>query len=414
MNLNSTYLESVKKSLGIAFGISGVQLGMYFNQLFPFVNWSPIFMALSVFCIFSFKNLLFGHLPTYNQTFTWILLFQFLMLIYGIFSSNLSFQFLSFHLYIICLIIALASNKHIDFSQVLKVIFLVSAVCSLLGAFYVSIGFVTGRQAWELRHSDDDFALEPFTVALGSLINFAASLLLLNRRLWFKIVVILFLLLDLYVILYSGKRTPIFIAIVIFGLFFLKKGLLSKNEIFKYLRLIGFILALVFSLYFSIEAVQVRIDNFVDNFINGLANILGYQNVSDDSGSGIIRYQARQETYEFINLRFNFFNYIFGYGYMTKWIDNPILQSYLDMGILGLFFYTYLIIIYPIRIILRKFKISDFTLLTLMLSIYGTLSAINSGHPYVYLRYLPIALLAWSLKINQAKTKSNRPSTNQV
>ena len=46
-----------------------------------------------------------------------------------------------------------------------------------------------------------------------------------------------------------------------------------------------------------------------------------------------MRYESREWAFDYIE-NFNFFEFPFGAGYMTRWLDIPILQSFLDMGII--------------------------------------------------------------------------------
>ena len=51
-------------------------------------------------------------------------------------------------------------------------------------------------------------------------------------------------------------------------------------------------------------------------------------------------------------------NFLFGKGYMTLWFDNPLLQSYLDMGIYGTLCCFYFFVLLPLRTLFSK-KIYD-------------------------------------------------------
>lgn len=394
-------------NFGIALSLVGVPIGMYLNYIFPFVKWSPVIMFISIICILSFKNLILGKLPSYNKTFKIILLFQLLMLLYGSFSSNLTFQYLTFHFYIVVLLLALSSIER-SYSPygVIHVTFYVSIFCSILGAFFLWSGIVTGEKAWLLKQENDEYALEPFTVAMGAIVNLVAALCYKSNNTKIIILQWLFILIDIYIVFISGKRTPLFVSLIIILVYVQKTGGISTKVFIKYLKL--FLLFFVFFIvtYFYFDSFQILIDRYFLNFYNGVLNILGNTDVKDLSGSGIDRYTNREFAYSYISNNFNFFNYILGAGYMTKWIDNPLLQSFLDMGMIGFILYVYLVIFYPIK---SFFKIKNMiSLFAFLLCVYNIMATYSSGNPYAYLKHVPIVFLSFILFLEKSHKKKSK------
>jgi hypothetical protein len=391
--------------LGIALSLVGVPLGMYFNYLFPVLEWSPLFMGVSVMLIMSYENLLLGRLPSFNKIFALIIAFQLLMLLYGFLSDNLTDQYLSFHLYIVSLIFALASNdRRMSYIEIIRVTFFVSLICTVLGAFFIWSGLVSGEEAWQLRQDNENYALEQFTVASGAITNLICAICYKSKFIITKIILIASLFLDGYIIFMSSKRTPIVVAIAILLIYFYKADFLKKgfNYIYvKYAIILGILSVLFYQFNNSFEK---AIDDFTIYFYNGFLNILGDRTVTDGTGSAIARFQARNWAYNYIENQFGFFNYILGGGYMTRWIDNPLLQSYLDMGILGLLLYIYLVVILPIK---SFFKVNNlFTLFALLLCVYNVMATYSSGHPYGYIKYVPIVFLAFAINLKPRKEKN--------
>lgn len=386
--------------LGISLSLVGVPLGMYFNYLFPVVKWSPVFMFTSVILIMSYKNLILGRLPSYNKWFRLIIIFQLLMLLYGLFSDNLTSQYLSFHLYIITLVVALASNGNkASYNKVILFTFYVSGICTVLGAFFMWSGLITGDEAWQLRQDQEDYALEAFTVANGAIINYTCALCLRFKNRFFKILLWILLALDIYVIFMSTKRTPVFVAIIIVLLFLYRSGSVNKDLFLRYFKIVILMLIAFMLAYINIETMQKIIDKFSYDFYSGVLNIFGNTDVSDSTGSGIARYTAREWTYNYINNDFGFFNYILGAGYMTRWIDNPLLQSYLDMGIIGVFLYIMLVLVFPVKCF---FKINNkLSLFAILLCVYNIMATISSGNPYAYIKYVPIVFLAFVMNLKK-------------
>ena len=114
----------------------------------------------------------------------------------------------------------------------------------------------------------------------------------------------------------------------------------------------------------------------------------------DLTGSAKIRYDNRQETINIIR-DFSFLNYIFGAGYMTKWIDNPLLQSYLDLGIYGFSMYFFYVVLKPLITIFKTRN--KYILFGCLLCFYNVFSSISSGNPYSFLKWDPIIFLLFIL-----------------
>lgn len=390
--------SNLSTNIGIALILNGVPLGMYLSYIAPIVKWSHVLMFLSIALIVSPKNIFLRRLPSYNKMFTLILLFQFLMLFYGFLSDNLDFKYLNFHFYIIFLVIAISSVNHdINFKNLIKTIFIVTSLTSILGIYYLNSGIVTSSEDYLLRQ-EDSFTLEVFTIAMGAIINFISTLFLISEKSFLKYVVWFFLVIDIVIVFLSTKRTPVFVLVIIFMLYFYKIRGINVKLSGKYVKFFFLIMISFLLLYLLDDSIKKIIDNFVVNLLNGILNILGDTSVKDESGSALYRYQTRLWAYNYIGNEFNLFNYILGAGYMTRWLDNPILQSYLDMGVLGLFLFMFLVIVYPIRCYFRlKHSVPLFCFLT---TVHTMVSSYSSGNPYLYIKYTSIVLLAFSMNLN--------------
>lgn len=385
------------KTLGISLSIAGVPLGMYLNWFFPFVEWSPIIMFVSVVLIFNWGNLFRFRFPSMSPVLKIVIGFQLLMLLYGLIDERgtMTTQYLSFHLFVIAICFAYAlQNRFLELSKVTKYIFGLSSILSILGGFLCFQGFVVGDDVWKAKQYTDDYALEPFTVASGVLINFFSAMVITKKNRLENILVFMFFILDIYVLFKCGKRTPIFVASIGTILYLYKRGMLSLHNFKTFLKYIPILcLCFVFA-YLKNEEFNTLVNDFIENFYKGILVLFGNTNVSDASGSASARVEARDFMFNYINLEFSFPNYLFGGGYMVRWLDAPILQSYLDMGILGFILYSYLIVYVPIKYMKYK-TLNNLQLFALLNTLYPLLSMLNSGHPYMYNKYTGICLLAF-------------------
>jgi len=384
---------NTRTSIGIALAWTGIPVGMNLNYLLPIIGWSPVIMTLSILLIVRYYNLFTGKL-TFSGISLALIFYQILMLIYGLFSENMTTQYLTFHMYIIALVVALATNSRdrMESAPVIEWTFIVSGVCSVLGAVYLWRGLIVGEQAWQLRQENEDYVLEIFVVSAAALINFASVLYFPSEKYRLSNFIIYpVLLADIYVVFFGGKRTPLIVMIAILVMFLIKRNKIRSASFYVY-SAVAILVPTLF--YFANYDFREKVDNSVQNTISGLSVIFGNVKVSDESGSAYSRYEAREWAYDHIVNDFTLFNSVFGGGYMLKWLDNPLLQSYLDMGVLGFLGYFFLVIVYPLSFMLKR-RSSTIEIYALSFCIHGVLSAINSGNPYMYLKYVPIAMLSF-------------------
>lgn len=391
-----------KHTIGASLVLCGVPYGMYLNFLLPNgfygIGWSPVIMVLSILLLTDWDNAIRLRFPSFSKVMGYIILFQLIMLAYGMYSDNMTNQYLSFHLFVISLCFSISSNKSYEkFDKFTTALYVVSFPLVILGVFYMASGLIVGDEAYQMRQYNDDYALEPFTACSGMLTNMFAILCVNSKSLWHRVFLAISFAAGLYVILYTGKRTPLLDLFVAFFIYlFLENRLKGKSfkRIVSY-SIIGVIVICI--LIALIPRVGEQAENVWDNFTSGVLNLLGFTNVSDTSGSAIERVYNRRWAYDYINTRFGSINYIFGGGYLVRWLDNPVLESFLDMGLIGIIFYISIVVIYPIKVIFKRYNNTNIVL-GLMLASYAIVSMFNSGNPYQYSKYTPIVILAFFVK----------------
>ena len=129
------------------------------------------------------------------------------------------------------------------------------------------------------------------------------------------------------------------------------------------------------------------INGFSDVYVNKKSNVVDW----DDSAS--VRAWSQMIALQKLS-EFTLVNYIFGGGYLFHFFDNPIGESYIDMGVIGLFFYTYLIVYMPVKFFLRI----DYTLKKQLFCFFVALMNISiilvNSDPYIYMTYTPLCMMA--------------------
>lgn len=391
-------IRTVLYALGVAFSLVGVPLGMYMNQIVGGSGWSPITMFFSIILLVRWRGLSSALVYISKTPLKWMIVFQLIMVIYGIFSDNrMTGQYLSFHLYIIALCIGYATHRTFEFVRFIpKTTFYLSLIASFLGAYFCNLGMVTGDDAYVLRQTDDSYALEMFTIASGALTNYFAALTFDKEKMYEKLLFAIAIVLDVFVLISCTKRTPVFVAIAGTLVFFYKSGFLKRKyskKYFSYMLLFFIISILCYSRFHSFRE---GVDDLFMRLFNGIRILVGDSSVSNIEDSTQSRVLAREWAYNYMNLNFSLVNYLFGAGYLTKWLDIPILEAYLDMGIIGFLAYAYFIVWIPVKAAFSK-KMSKAALLALLYSLYTTFSMFNSGNPYGYIKYTGAVLLIYLL-----------------
>lgn len=399
--------KSITTQISISLAIVGTTYGMYLNHLFPIsVGWSPLIMTITVLFSMNWKYLYQLYFPSKTPILKYIILFQLIMLSYGVFSENLTSQLFSFHLYVIIFSISLMSiSPKMNFSKFPYILYTVSLPCLILGAYFSYQGLISGEEYYIQKRENENFALEAFTTSMGVLVNVFSSFCMNKNTIFRKILFIISIGLGTYILLAIGKRTPFFVLIIGVATYLYMQGILRfklTKHFFKYAVLIT---TTIIGLYFTNKYFAERINSFCYNFYTGFLNLLGDTSVSDTTGSAIARTQYREYAYNYMNEHFSSYNYIFGGGYNIKWIDNPLLQSYLDMGIIGFLFYLNIVILYPLKV-LRNKNNNPIIIIGVLLCLYAIVSVFNSGNQYQFIKYIPVCILSFFFcKENKFKKK---------
>ena len=268
---------------------------------------------------------------------------------------------------------------------------------------------IVGDAAYIMKQYDENYALEPFTVSSCALAGFFSCLCIYKKNRLENLLAIIIALLNVYLIFLCGKRTPMVVLVIGLVLYYYRvKNMRFNIKSFRALLpsfmalLGGFIILLSVSPSFFDD-----IGEMFTNIYNGIRNIMGDTSVSDNSGSAIVRYESRLILYEYIMYNFHFYNYFLGAGYMAigGQFDNPLLQAYSDIGILGFGGYLYFVVIYPIKQFFKNLDVT--TVFFLLCALYNVLTCISSGNPYMWNKYAPICLLILSVSLYRITPQKN-------
>lgn len=384
---------------GAAFIVVGVPLGMYLDFFFRIpVKWTNIFMVLSLLFLYSkgaWRQLLkikFANLPVLN----WIVLFQLFMIVYGLMDIEKLSQFWLFHFYVIAISVAfMVQTNPYEFAYLPEVIYYISIPCLVFGVFCCASGIAVGGTAYQLEKTmgEELYNLDTLTISAGAL-NAIFSMMCFKRKdkAW-KILLIPTIIASGYILLICGKRTPIFMLIVgCFVYLFCKRSFSLRMNTSQAKNLI-LVVSIILVCYFAIPFVQEKFDNFMESFCHGVLSLFGFKD-NQASLSVEERVYYREWAYNYIENEFTPANYLLGAGYYIRWLDFPIFQSYLDMGIMGLLLYGFIVVIYPLTIILKRID-DNVLILALLFTLEGIFGIFSTGHPYAPNVYVRVGILAF-------------------
>lgn len=381
-------LNDLRHKIGFCFVFSGVSLGMLLNYGYPVTKWSPVIMVLSILCLWG-KSEIQGA-KKWNRYFKMIAIFMGVMVCYRIFYDGNRIEYANkvtvFQFYILSLCYVLNRNQKLAFCNFIPVLILYTSILSVIFALM----HYAGMFSWEFWHDQmsEERILEVFTANAAAFINMMACLVSFKKKKWLiNTFLVLMCVIDMYVIVSSGKRS--YFVAVFAAIFFL----LYKYKMVR--KSIPYISIAIIALFLFSPTVRDQIVTMIENTINGFTDVYGSKNVAyDENSSSSMRAYLQKDALDALFTKYSFFNYIFGAGYTAYFTDNPLLESYMDMGITGIIFYVLVIIVMPIRLGMKILKKDKCALFTFLVAIMNIVICITNNDPYIYIVYTPVCVLA--------------------
>ena len=389
------------RQLAIALIITGAALGMYLNFFVDNLGWNNIIIVFSMIFLPNWTQLKSFKLPSVDINFVILLFFQCLCVFYLSLSelpTGLSRgQLYIFHLFVVAFIISVMSLKSIDinFNIIIKYSWLLTFICTILCFVCCVSGIYYIEEAKVHNGTGDESVLSPLTMTGACVTNILCCLFVKSERksvIWARFISVILSVICLFLV---GKRTPLLVSILIVMIYAWRTSKFKLRIKKKYVIYL-FLSIVCICLLFSDDTIRDTVYYLFERSFDGIHDMIYGTSKSGDAA--VMRFRARQWTYDLIETKFDLFNYIFGYGYMTRWLDNPVLQAYLDMGLIGFFVYFGYVIVYPIIILFSKISRNRFVLFISLLGCYNIFSAFNSGHPYVYTKWWTVIILIFVVK----------------
>lgn len=395
--------KSIYPSIGLSFVLLGVQLGTFFRYLSGF-DAVYFLMFIGGVLLFDYKNLLKGRYPSLHRDMFILLVSQIIILIYCLFAPSPEGTKNIFVYYSIVLVFAFSSQPYnIVWSKFIKIFFILSSITALIGGYI----YLTSLQSLLYGNGSDILdevgrgdASPIFLFPRAANLNLIACLLYISvsKNKTAHLICSLLILFDFIIVLSSGKRT-VFILFILYIIYFLWANKLLRTIIFssKGWLYILVLLFIMFGLFNTVPFLSEYYDRFADRFVDGVKILLGMEYGEYDE-SAATRPLLRQWAFSIVDSKFSIINYIFGYGYMTRYIDQPFFQALFDMGIVGCFVYIYQALLFPLKHLLKRPSSNPNLLFAKMINLDIIISCFHAGVPYGYTMYLPVLCLIYFSK----------------
>lgn len=402
---NSSGYFSTLTEVGFALMLIGVQFGTAIRNAVPGLELVNLIMLLSfIFCI-DYKNIYKLRLASAKKSFLFILFFQLISLIYLLISPSEKYpdfntQIIFMQGYIFAIIFALTTqDKDKTFKNLDRYLFYISAFINLVILYQATRGF-TGiylENVFADRILDTNRMAEggdKTTMGRALFLSFISAVVYRSRnKIEFisKVLIIPSAFIGLYMF---NTRATILMCIIGLGiyLFRYKKEMLLKSK--KSLAIVLFSLVVILPglaiyFYYSNDFFQAMVNISVENISNGILSYFG--NKSTDVSA-----LARKESMAIIRNALgdsSILQLILGHGFISFFIDIPIIQAYFDLGILGFMFYFISLIVFPIKFIFFRTAKNSHTTILQLFALHYLVDQLYAGLPYWSIQFMPILII---------------------
>lgn len=398
-NHRLSVLDEIRFKIGLCLALCGVPLAMLLNFIIPIAPWSPVIMGASVLLLVDGFRIYRTIIR--SKIITLVLLFQLMMMVYWLASSSHPFNYLSYHIFVFAFLFVILTNKRLRTIDCIPMLCAYSGVLSVICAVLQYFGFFSYAY-WQALgiDADGERTLEVFTANIAAYTNLITCLMMMSKKniKFQNLLFICLIIVDMYVIMRSAKRSY-FVASM-----FAISYIAYKTKTYK--RYMPHIIVALVVVIIAIPSVREMLVDSVERTISGFFDVYGSKKVEYDeySSSAIRAYNLRLTIKDYND--FSPLEMVFGRGYDSFYIDNPLFQSYLDMGVLGFLFYSTLIVLYPLRCLWKNKIKNKYATTVLLLLLLHTFICVTNYNPYIYLPYPPLILLAvYNIKLRKKKVR---------
>lgn len=398
LRINITRTKRGMSEMGIALSLVSIPLGMIVKVIWGNMIFGNLLMALGLLMMFPYHRMRDGIRLNLQSG---VMIFVILSFVYYIFSDFDEPVYLLYLGVTLFFSVGLSLSKYgKDFSldNTIRYIWLFSLV-SVLGGLYC---FVSGKLSFLSGlldfNEEGDTIYDGLTMGSVCIMQIICSFYFISKddnSLLERYLMFLLIILDFVMTLMAFKRTPLLIALVIIFYYLRRLGYLALTP----RKVICFILVFLAIMVYVISNSELSeaVATISENTFEGISSLV----TGDHTGHSLtnstdVRIENRDAAFGMI-AHFDVLEYMIGRGFMTFWFDMPLVQSYLDMGVIGLVLFAFYTVYLPLYSVFSKIRKNRIVLLCGMFAFQGAVCCLTNGHPYFQSLWMPVSLLCFVL-----------------
>lgn len=398
LRINITRTKRGMSEMGIALSLVSIPLGMIVKVIWGNMIFGNLLMALGLLMMFPYHRMRDGIRLNLQSG---VMIFVILSFVYYIFSDFDEPVYLLYLGVTLSFSVGLSLSKYgKDFSldNTIRYIWLFSLV-SVLGGLYC---FVSGKLSFLSGlldfNEEGDTIYDGLTMGSVCIMQIICSFYFISKddnSLLERYLMFLLIILDFVMTLMAFKRTPLLIALVIIFYYLRRLGYLALTP----RKVICFILVFLAIMVYVISNSELSeaVATISENTFEGISSLV----TGDHTGHSLtnstdVRIENRDAAFGMI-AHFDVLEYMIGRGFMTFWFDMPLVQSYLDMGVIGLVLFAFYTVYLPLYSVFSKIRKNRIVLLCGMFAFPGAVCCLTNGHPYFQSLWMPVSLLCFVL-----------------
>ena len=398
LRINITRTKRGMSEMGIALSLVSIPLGMIVKVIWGNMIFGNLLMALGLLMMFPYHRMRDGIRLNLQSG---VMIFVILSFVYYIFSDFDEPVYLLYLGVTLFFSVGLSLSKYgKDFSldNTIRYIWLFSLV-SVLGGLYC---FVSGKLSFLSGlldfNEEGDTIYDGLTMGSVCIMQIICSFYFISKAdnsLLERYLMFLLIIIDFVMTLMAFKRTPLLIALVIIFYYLRRLGYLALTP----RKVICFILVFLAIMVYVISNSELSeaVATISENTFEGISSLV----TGDHTGHSLtnstdVRIENRDAAFGMI-AHFDVLEYMIGRGFMTFWFDMPLVQSYLDMGVIGLVLFAFYTVYLPLYSVFSKIRKNRIVLLCGMFAFPGAVCCLTNGHPYFQSLWMPVSLLCFVL-----------------
>lgn len=406
LRINVTNTKKVMSEMGVALAPISIPIGMIIKLTLDNMILGNVLMALGILMMFPYHRLREGIKPNLQLGVVFFMILSFVYYIFSEFDESVYLLYLG-----VTLVYSLGlslSKYEIDFrfDQVMKYMWIFSLICVLGGVFCFATGILTVIVGLMDFNEEGDTIYDGLTMGSVAITQIICSFYFVSKEetsQTSKFLLFFIILVDVVLIVMAFKRTPILVALIVIIYYLRRLGYLSMTP----KKVIGLVVVLIGIALYIINSPEVNeaLGVLFEETVDGISNLLmGSHTGNSLTNSTDMRLDNREIAFRMI-ADFDMLEYQIGAGFMTFWFDMPLIQAYLDMGVIGILLYGIYTVYIPFNALFTKKKENAFVLACAMFSLYGAITCLSSGHPYSHTLWMPICLLCYAISGNKSMMK---------